>query len=447
MGWANAGFFSNPVQSIGAELSKADPSQTGKSNAVVTPGSAPVPQVQAPTQQSNLPQVSNVNVQQTQGPGSTNVDMSGVRGIQGQQAYTGQAGQAQNALMGQLAAQASGQGPSLASNQLQQGQQANLAQQMAMLASSRGQANPLAQRAAMDNAAASNATTNQQAANARIQEQMGAQQTLGAVANNVSNQGLTARGQDITTAGQQTGVAEQNAGQASQAQLAGYQGALQTNLVQAGINANQATTNAQLGSTYNQQGLGYAQLGEQAQGANQNAAIAGNQQALGASEANAGVSENNANNSQKAIGGIESGISSILGSAVSKGAKAATGAEIKDDGTFVPATQPIQVSGTNLYAKGTDAVPAPVNAPDGGGYIAGKAQIAGDSTKNDKVPVWVSPGEAIVPRTVMHAQDPVEAFRQFLGTMHQNPIGKSVPGEDHALHHVIMAQARSRKGA
>lgn len=47
-----------------------------------------------------------------------------------------------------------------------------------------------------------------------------------------------------------------------------------------------------------------------------------------------------------------------------------------------------------------------------GGMIPGKAKVAGDSTKNDTVPIKVSPGEAVVPRTTVQ-QNP-GAIQQLL---------------------------------
>jgi hypothetical protein len=97
-------------------------------------------------------------------------------------------GQQQN-LANILGAQAAGYGVSPADLQLQQGRDANVAAQLAILGSQRGSTNAaLAQRSAADQGAAANAQLNQQMALQRAQETLQAQQALGGVLG-------TARGQ------------------------------------------------------------------------------------------------------------------------------------------------------------------------------------------------------------------------------------------------------------
>jgi hypothetical protein len=45
-----------------------------------------------------------------------------------------------------------------------------------------------------------------------------------------------------------------------------------------------------------------------------------------------------------------------------------------------------------------------------GGHVPGQAQVAGDSPKNDTVPAVLSPGEIVIPRTVVK-QGPDAAAR------------------------------------
>lgn len=110
----------------------------------------------------------------------------------------------QGQLIQALQAQAAGQGPSLAAEQLRQGQQANVAAQMAALASARGGANPAMARQTMQSAQQIQAQTARDAALARIQEQMNAQQQLGGVLQQ-------ARTGDIQTAEQAQNLAIQQA--------------------------------------------------------------------------------------------------------------------------------------------------------------------------------------------------------------------------------------------
>lgn len=49
-----------------------------------------------------------------------------------------------------------------------------------------------------------------------------------------------------------------------------------------------------------------------------------------------------------------------------------------------------------------------------GGPVPGKAPVAGDSYKNDIVPTMLSPGEIVIPRSVVQSQNPVEASAQFV---------------------------------
>lgn len=90
-----------------------------------------------------------------------------------------------------LQQQAAGQGPSLAQSQLQQGTNRNLAQQMALMASARS--NPaMAMRMSAMNAANIGQQSAQQAADLRLQEQLGAQGLLGQALQ-------TGRGQNLST--------------------------------------------------------------------------------------------------------------------------------------------------------------------------------------------------------------------------------------------------------
>lgn len=49
-----------------------------------------------------------------------------------------------------------------------------------------------------------------------------------------------------------------------------------------------------------------------------------------------------------------------------------------------------------------------------GGQVPGRAQVAGNSVKNDTVPAVLSPGEVVIPRSVMSAKDPPKAAAEFV---------------------------------
>jgi len=67
-----------------------------------------------------------------------------------------------------------------------------------------------------------------------------------------------------------------------------------------------------------------------------------------------------------------------------------------------------------------------------GGMIPGHAQVPGDSQKNDTVPIKVSPGEAVLPRTTVQ-QNP--ATVQQLLAQHQGGVPQhgqvQLPAPDH----------------
>lgn len=113
----------------------------------------------------------------------------------GQDLNMGPAAQSQNSgfrsqqqgLADRLDAQSRGLGPSLATEQLKSGLDQNMAQQASFAASGRGSQAGVGAFMAANNAARLGAQTDQQAAQARIQEQMNAQQQLGGLLNQGRN--------------------------------------------------------------------------------------------------------------------------------------------------------------------------------------------------------------------------------------------------------------------
>jgi hypothetical protein len=95
-----------------------------------------------------------------------------------------------------------------------------------------------------------------------------------------------------------------------------------------------------------------------------------------------------------------------------------------------PAQKPKMTSFANLGAAGTNAYdrfagmrmpqvqmseggPVPMSFV-GGGNVPGQAQVQGDSQQNDIVPAYLSPGEAVVPRTVMQSDNPPAEAAAFI---------------------------------
>lgn len=145
----------------------------------------------------NLPQVSGPNPDALQqiDPNQFYKALAGQNAPQLNTADSDQFRAQQLQLANRLSNQAQGIGPSVTGTQLQQGQAATLAATMAQLNSSRGGANPLAARQALQSSQDVQNKMTEDAAVNRLQEQMAAAGML----NNVAG---GARAQDITTASQ-----------------------------------------------------------------------------------------------------------------------------------------------------------------------------------------------------------------------------------------------------
>ena len=266
----------------------------------------------------------------------------------------------QNALAGQLAQGAMGQGPNPALAQLQQTTGQNIASQAALQGSQRGiGANPgLLARQVAQQGGQLNQQAAGQAAVQQAQQQMGYQQQL----------------QNLL--GQQVGQ-QQNA--------VGLQGQL-------------ATTNQ-------------GQLLQSQSAAN---------------TANAGVAQANANTNGKIAGGIFGGLGTIAGNLFPKtagglaegGMAGQTGAMATQKEHYAQGGEVITpdhiadyfCSGGYMSNGGMPPIPDATldYYSDGKGpVVPGKAEVAGDSQKNDKIPAMLSPGEIVVPRT--KAMDPAKA--------------------------------------
>lgn len=135
--------------------------------------------------------------------GPVRVDRTGLEQVARTDGYqAGQGAAAQSALLQALQQQAAGQGPSLATGQFQQAQDAALAASLAQQASLRGGFDPAAARQIRQSAADLQAQAARDAAQARIQEQMQAREQLAGVAETMETQNLEAAAQDITERGQ-----------------------------------------------------------------------------------------------------------------------------------------------------------------------------------------------------------------------------------------------------
>jgi hypothetical protein len=191
-------------QSLQNNLQQVSAAQVGnvRPTSIAAPGS----------RQSVAPQFGNIDTQagiaQT---GQVDLSSPQLAALRGVNIGPGQGAAAQSQLLSALQQQAAGQGPSLAANQFQQAQEANLRAALAQQASLRGGFDPAAARQIRQSQADLQARAAQDAAQARIQEQLAARQQLAGVAGNVEQQQLQ-RGQlDLSARGQE---AQQDVAQA-----------------------------------------------------------------------------------------------------------------------------------------------------------------------------------------------------------------------------------------
>lgn len=273
-----------------------------------------------------------------------------------------------------------------------------------------------------------------------------------ATGQNVAAQGALAAGQ--RGAASNVGLLQRQAAQegaATQQNAVGQGASLQANQSLNALNnlggiANQQITNqANATNALNQ----YAQgnQGQLIEGlGNQNTAQVGN--ASQQNSANSGVATQNADTMGNAIGGIANG----LGNAITT--------------TLVPGTQPVpvkkwaggeienpklaKVPKEDRFAKGGAVKSIPrfaypkelaqlaaiyhgkhQNMFAGGEAVSipGNAKVSGDSPKNDTVPAKLSPGEVVLPRSVMQARDPASAAAKFVAAIHKKE-GKTHPEND-----------------
>lgn len=228
-----------------------------------------------------------------------------------------------------------------------------------------------------------------------------------------SNAGMYAR-----QAGQQGGALQQQAvGQG--ATMAANQQLQQQQLAQQ--QANQLA-NQQIGATQNQS---QQLLGAQANANNVNGNIAkGNQSSQSGIMGSLGQAIGpGLNLLQSAGSGIMDGLGSFGSSlgTFAGGAGDALGAVGSGIGAGVETVGPEALM---LASKGGEIPHAPssnigkhFHSMKSGGKVAGKASVPGDSLKNDNVKAMLSPGEVVIPRSVMQGKDPASGAAKFVAAI------------------------------
>lgn len=326
-------------------------------------------------------------------------DLTAQGGLQNQSNVFAQ----QQALANQLQGVANGTGPNPALAQLNQATGQNIASQAALMAGQRGagaNAGLIARQAAMQGGNIQQQAVGQGAI-MQAQQQLAAQQQLGAQQQAMQQ-----------VAGSQIG----NQIGAVNAYTQGQQGE-QQNLLNANASAN--ATAAGLQSNINSTNAGLAGTTMQGQQGLIGGLLGGTSSAL--MKAHGGMIDGYASGGQVDPSVPQSFAAKFLKGmttqpqqssqvpqymqAMNNGSNAmgqAIGTGLRN--LFTPATG----TGTGLAGGPMDVgSQQPQAAVATGGIIPGKAEVAGDSYKNDKIPVAASPGEFFIPRSIMSSDDPI----------------------------------------
>lgn len=287
----------------------------------------------------------------------------------------------QQQLAGQLQQSANGQGPNPALQQLQNTTGQNVANQASLMAGQRGSsanAGLLARQAAQQGANTQQQAVGQGAALA-AQQQLAARQQL--------------QGQQAQIASQQIG-SQQNLGQQS---LAAQQ-ALQNQLAQQ--NQSQVANVSQA----NQANASIAAQNAKQQGGMASGLLNGVGTVLG--QFGDGLSDM-FGSIGGALGGAASGLGGMAGGAADAVA-ANPEVLLAANGGMIP-----------RYAKGgpTSKLGQHMHNMKSGGHVPGQAQAAGDNYKNDTVHAMLSPGEVVIPRSIMQGKNPKEGAAKFVAAV------------------------------
>lgn len=286
----------------------------------------------------------------------------------------------QQALANQFQGVANGTGPNPALAQLNQTTGANVANQAALMAGQRGagaNVGLIGRQAAQQGGALQQQAVGQ-GATLQAQQQLAALSSLQQQQANMGNLAATQVGQ------QQNALAGFN--QFAQGQQSNLFGALgQQNQLNAGItNANQASQNALTGGLLN----------------------AGGQAATMAATGGASAAVPQSKPAQTA------GTPSLLPQGQMY---AAHGGVVPEGGCASHVTSHLEGLACGGQVMGE------------GGKVPGKAEVKGDSYANDKVSAVLSPGEIVIPRSILEAKDPGEAAKAFV----MAHLGKPGAAKDH----------------
>jgi hypothetical protein len=311
-------------------------------------------------------------------------------GIGNQSSVFGQ----QQQLANQLQGLANGTGPNPALQQLQNTTGQNVANQAALMAGQRGaSANTglLARQAAMQGAGIQQQAVGQGAA-LQAQQQIAAMQALQQQQNMMGNLASTQVGQQ--------GSALTGYNQAAQSE--------QQNL----LNAMGQYNNARVSNISQQNAANAGIQGQVAKG--QNDLLGGIVGGLGAAAmpkaAHGGLVKSYAEGGPVGPQSIAAKFMTGFNSGYNGGQSAVENPNLTPQQNFINTMEPGLQRG---MATGVSAGIGRMFAAHGS-MVPGKAEVSGDSYKNDKVPAILSPGEVVIPRSVMQSKNPAEGAAKFV---------------------------------
>lgn len=342
---------------------------------------------------SNLDQINQANQGVTNQLGNQSdvqQQLSGQNGINNQSDIYAQ----QQGLATQLQQESQGGGPNPAQAQLAQNTGANISSQAALMAGQRGaSANPalIAREAGMQGAATQQGAVGQ-AATMQAQQQLAAQQQLQQQQQNLSGLATTQVGQQLSGQNNLT-----NQALSQQGQLLGSLG--QQNANQAGITNTQQSGQNTMNAAAQQEAYKAANAIPNALGSAASLLLA-----------KGGEVENP---KLQAVSPKDRFPSHAMMAPHLKEMATLYHAHSFKNARYQPETKMASGGDVQAYSGQTNSLNVGGSLKSGG-KVPGKAQVSGDSQTNDTVAAKLSPGEVVLPRSVMNSQDPVSAAAQFV---------------------------------
>lgn len=305
-----------------------------------------------------------------------------------------------------LAAQARGEGPNPAAAQLARTTQDNASRQAALMASQRGasqNAGAIARMAAQQGSQAQQDAIGQ-AAVLKANQQLAAQQALGQMTNQMIGQQQAALGQYGQLSAEQ------------QRQLLAAMGQYNSTQAQQQAAANQINSqmalersrsqNQGLGGLLNAAGAAIPFLGLPSSVANVAGAVINGFGGNAATQATQAPTPTNFDASAASGHGASP---FDINLAAGHGAQGyAAGGQVEPDYSLPPIRFNPSGGRTILgnYAQGLTM--------SSGGYVPGRAAFGGDDYANDTVPAMLSPGEIVIPRSIVQGKDAGDKSKKFV---------------------------------